>query len=164
MTEGGSWIKSSSSANKCARRWTMKSLSGRKSIKLRSRGLELRPKAERQWAHKHRVFHWLCSHGDSWFDYPLGGNSMSLPHTDIIAQLEFMGNINPCILNISQWGDATTAEMSWPKQQKMITALQDKSNWLESGKPKFVHWPLGGPWNAGFPPRSGRNGRRRCRM
>lgn len=60
----------------------------------------------------------MLAHGDSWFDYPLDGNSISLPHTDIIAQLEFVGNINPCILNISQWGDATTAEMSWPKQQR----------------------------------------------
>jgi hypothetical protein len=60
----------------------------------------------------------MLAHGDSWFDYPLDGNGISLPHTDIIAQLEFLGNINPCVLNISQWGDATTAEMSWPKQQK----------------------------------------------
>ena len=89
MTEGCSWIKSSSSASKCARRWTMKSFSGRESIKPRSRGLELRPKAEKPRAQKHRVFR-----------YPLDGNSISLPHTDIIAQLEFVGNINPCILNI----------------------------------------------------------------
>ena len=46
----------------------------------------------------------MLAHGDSWFDYPLDGNSISLPHTDLIAQLEFVGNINPCILNISQWG------------------------------------------------------------
>jgi hypothetical protein len=58
MTEGCSWIKSSSSASKCARRWTMKSFSGRESIKPRSRGLELRPKAEKPWAQKHRVFRW----------------------------------------------------------------------------------------------------------
>ena len=83
----------------------------------------------------------MLAHGDLWFDYPLDGNSISLPHTDIIAQLEFVGNINPCILNISQWGDATTAEMSWPKQQKMITALQDKSNWLELGKPDAIYFP-----------------------
>jgi hypothetical protein len=86
----------------------------------------------------------MLAHGDSWFDYPLDGNSISLPHTDIIAQLEFLGNINPCILNISQWGDATTAEMSRPKQQKMITALQDKSNWLESGKPDAILFSGGG--------------------
>ena len=86
----------------------------------------------------------MLAHGDSWFDYPLDGNSISLPHTDIIAQLEFVGNINPCILNISQWGDATTAEMSWPKQQKMITALQDNSNWLESGKPDAILFSGGG--------------------
>ncbi len=27
-----------------------------------------------------------------------------------------MGSINPYILNISQWVDATTAEMSWPNR------------------------------------------------
>ena len=83
----------------------------------------------------------MLAHGDSWFDYPLDGNSISLPHTDIIAQLEFVGNINPCILNISQWGDATTAEMSWPKQQKMITALQDNSNWLNRASLTQFYFP-----------------------
>ena len=34
--------------------------------------------------------------------------------------------------------------MSWPKQQKMITALQDKSNWLESGKPDAILFSGGG--------------------
>jgi hypothetical protein len=34
--------------------------------------------------------------------------------------------------------------MSWPKQQKMITALQDNSNWLESGKPDAILFSGGG--------------------
>ena len=33
-----------------------------KSIKLRSQGLEWRPKAEKPWAQKRRVFRWLCWH------------------------------------------------------------------------------------------------------
>jgi hypothetical protein len=75
----------------------------------------------------------MLAHGDSWFDYPLAGNSISLPHTDIIVQLGAMGNVNPYILNMSQWGDATKDEMSLPKQQLMISALQDPANWMGSG-------------------------------
>jgi hypothetical protein len=86
----------------------------------------------------------MLAHGDSWFDYPLAGNSVSLPHTDIIVQLESMGNVNPYILNMSQWGDATTDEMSLPKQQLMISALQDPSNWLSAGKPDAILFSGGG--------------------
>jgi len=86
----------------------------------------------------------MLAHGDSWFDYPLAGNSVSLPHTDIIVQLESMGNVNPYILNMSQWGDATTDEMSLPKQQLMISALQDPSNWLSAGKPNAILFSGGG--------------------
>jgi hypothetical protein len=86
----------------------------------------------------------LLSHGDSWFDYPLDGNNISLMPTDIIVQLGSMGNITPYILNISQWGDATAAEMSWPKQHRMITAIQDPSNWLDKGKPDAILFSGGG--------------------
>jgi hypothetical protein len=75
----------------------------------------------------------LLAHGDSWFDYPLNGDSVSLSRTDIVAQLENMGTINPVIQNVSHYGDATTEEMSWPKQERMIQRLQDSSNWLNSG-------------------------------
>jgi hypothetical protein len=44
----------------------------------------------------------MLAHGDSWFDYPLSGNSLSLTSTDIIVQLGSMGNVNPFILNMSQ--------------------------------------------------------------
>jgi hypothetical protein len=86
----------------------------------------------------------MLAHGDSWFDYPLSGNSASLSHTDITVQLEAMGNINPIILNVSQWGDAATAEMSWPKQQLMINALQEPNNWADSGKPDALLFSGGG--------------------
>jgi hypothetical protein len=33
----------------------------------------------------------MLAHGDSWFDYPLDGNSIGLSHTDIIAQLPLLG-------------------------------------------------------------------------
>ncbi len=86
----------------------------------------------------------MLAHGDSWFDYPLAGNNASLSHTDIIVQLQSLGNINPYILNLSQWGDATTAEMSWPRQQLMITALQTPAKWFATGKPDAILFSGGG--------------------
>jgi hypothetical protein len=74
----------------------------------------------------------MLAHGDSWFDYPLSGNTPILGTTDIVQHLQNMGSPNPFILNLSQWGDATTAEMSWPKQQDIITQLQDPTNWLNA--------------------------------
>src|SRR6202011_2116912 len=68
----------------------------------------------------------------------------SFSYTDITAQLQSMGNINPYILNLSQWSLASTAEMSWPKQQLMITALQDPDNWLASQKPDAILFSGGG--------------------
>jgi hypothetical protein len=90
----------------------------------------------------------MLAHGDSWFDYPLDGNSPSLFCTDITVQLQSMGNINPQILNVSQWGDATTAEMSLPKQQRMITALNEPANWID-GKPDAILFSGGGDDIAG---------------
>ena len=63
--------------------------------------------------------------GDSWFDYPLDGNSLTIGATDIIAQLQTMGGNPPVIYNISHYGDATTDEMALPKQERTIQALQD---------------------------------------
>jgi hypothetical protein len=86
----------------------------------------------------------MLAHGDSWFDYPLSGNSLSFRDTDVIAQLEAMGNTNPVILNISHYGDATTEEMSLPKQERMIRSLQDPANWMETGKPDAILFSGGG--------------------
>jgi hypothetical protein len=86
----------------------------------------------------------MLAHGDSWFDYPLAGNGLSLSDTDVIAQLRGLGNINLIILNVSHHGDASTDEMSWPKQQRMIDALQDQANWMESGKPDAILFSGGG--------------------
>ncbi len=86
----------------------------------------------------------MLAHGDSWFDYPLNGNGVSLNDTDIIAQLQTMGNLNPMIANVSHYGDATTDEMSLPKQQRMIQQLQDPSNWMASGKPDAILFSGGG--------------------
>ena len=72
----------------------------------------------------------MLAQGDSWFDYPLDGNGLSLADTDIIAQLEGMGTINPVIANISHHGEASTDEMSLPKQQHMVQLLEDPSRYL----------------------------------
>ncbi len=86
----------------------------------------------------------ILAHGDSWFDYPLDGNSLSLHSTDVIAQLESMGDINPVIQNVSHYGDATTEEMSWPKQERLIQSLQDSANWLNAGVPDAILFSGGG--------------------
>jgi len=86
----------------------------------------------------------MLAHGDSWFDYPLDGNGLSLSNTDVVAQLESMGEINPVILNVSHYGDATTAEMSLPKQERLIQSLQDPANWLTTGKPDAMLFSGGG--------------------
>jgi hypothetical protein len=91
----------------------------------------------------------MLAHGDSWFDYPLDGNSLSLSDTDVIAQLRTMGNINPLILNVAHHGDSSVNELSWPKQQRMIDALSDPGNWLASGKPDAILFSGGGDDIAG---------------
>lgn len=91
----------------------------------------------------------MLAHGDSWFDYPLSGNDVSLHSTDIIAQLSLLGNTNPVILNVSHLGDATTEEMSLPKQERMIQALQDPDNWLTGGQPDAILFSGGGDDIAG---------------
>lgn len=86
----------------------------------------------------------MLAHGDSWFDYPLSGNVLTFKDTDIVAQLRGMGSVNPVILNISHYGDAATDEMSLPKQERMISSLQDPANWMDSGKPDAILFSGGG--------------------
>jgi hypothetical protein len=87
----------------------------------------------------------MLAHGDSWFDYPLAGNVWSpFQNTDVVAQLESMGKINPLILNMSHYGDATTDEMSLPKQERLIQALRDPANWAADGKPDAILFSGGG--------------------
>jgi hypothetical protein len=92
----------------------------------------------------------LLAHGDSWFSYPLNGNTFTFEDTDIIAQLGKMGSPHPRILNISHYGDATTDEMGLAKQQRLIKALSDPSNWL-TGKPDAILFSGGGNDIAGDP-------------
>ncbi|MEO8926928.1 MAG: hypothetical protein ABI306_07165 [Caulobacteraceae bacterium] len=91
----------------------------------------------------------LLAHGDSWFDYPLDGNTPSLGHSDVIAHLGGMGAVHPLIANVSHWGDASTSEMSLPKQERMIQALNDPANWLAGRKPDAILFSGGGDDIAG---------------
>jgi hypothetical protein len=91
----------------------------------------------------------MLAHGDSWFDYPLAGNSLSFDDTDVIAQLRAMGKLNPLILNISHFGDSSTDEMCWPKQQRLLDALRDSANWMAPGQPDAILFSGGGDDIAG---------------
>jgi hypothetical protein len=86
----------------------------------------------------------MLAHGDSWFDYPLTGNGLPFADTDIIAQLQTMGNPPPLIDNISHYGDASTDEMSRQQQQRMIQHLQDPANWTGAAKPDAILFSGGG--------------------
>src|SRR5208282_2686737 len=72
------------------------------------------------------------------------GNDITIGTTDVIAQLTSMGDAPPVILNISHYGDATTDELSLPKQERMINALQDSNSWLSKGKPDAILFSGGG--------------------
>ena len=85
----------------------------------------------------------LLAQGDSWFDYPLTGNGLPLVDTDVIAQLRRIGPMPPTILNLAHHGDAAVDEMSLPKQERMIAALRDPSNWI-NGKPDAILFSAGG--------------------
>jgi hypothetical protein len=86
----------------------------------------------------------LLAHGDSWFDYPLNGNDLSFSSTDIIVQLQTMGDTHPLILNISHYGDATTEEMCLTRQQRLIQAVDDKANWVNASGPDAILFSGGG--------------------
>jgi hypothetical protein len=97
----------------------------------------------------------MLAHGDSWFDYPLDGNDITLSgRTDIIQHLdpdstndESMLAARPVtgrqfiIHNVSHWGDATTDEMSLQGQTYMRTELQ---KFWDGRKPDAILFSGGG--------------------
>lgn len=85
----------------------------------------------------------MLAQGDSWFDYPLTGNGLPLVDTDVIAQLRRIGAAPPTILNLAHYGEAAVSELSLPKQERIISALSDPSNWLD-GKPDAILFSAGG--------------------
>jgi hypothetical protein len=93
----------------------------------------------------------LLAHGDSWFDYPCDGNTLTpFSTSDIIAHLKNMGTPKPKILNLSHFGDATTDELGLQKQKRLIDALTNRNNWL-NGKPDAILFSGGGNDIAGDP-------------
>ena len=97
----------------------------------------------------------MLAHGDSWFDYPLNGNLVSLDgSTDIIRQLDptsvndenvlsFRANELQCTIhNVSHWGYAAD-EMSRQGQQDIVDALNNY--WKPLGqKPDAILFSGGG--------------------
>ena len=75
--------------------------------------------------------------GDSWFEYPLNGNDLPFPPLPLQnfaiaadSQLGSIGNPPPHILNLALHGQATTAVLSYEKQEQMRDVLMDSSQWL----------------------------------
>jgi len=81
--------------------------------------------------------------GDSWFDYPLNGNDISLTNTAIAAQLTQVGNPPPLVLNYALYGQATTAVLTYENQQRIIDAASDPTQWL-NGAPDAILVSMGG--------------------
>jgi hypothetical protein len=81
--------------------------------------------------------------GDSWFDYPLNGNDISLTNTAIAAQLTQIGHPPPLVLNYALYGQATTAVLTYENQQRIIDAASDPTQWL-NGAPDAILTSMGG--------------------
>ena len=81
--------------------------------------------------------------GDSWFDYPLNGNDISLTNTAIAAQLTQIGSPPPLVLNYALYGQATTAVLTYENQQRIIDAASDPTQWL-NGAPDAILVSMGG--------------------
>ncbi len=98
----------------------------------------------------------MLAHGDSWFDYPLDGNGITLNgRTDIIQHLDPNSTNDTSTLavrtapagrtfiihNVSHWGDATTDELSLQGQTYMRTELE---NFWSGRKPDALLFSGGG--------------------
>jgi hypothetical protein len=80
--------------------------------------------------------------GDSWFEYPLDGNTPSV-NTAIIPQLAQIGSPPPVILNHGLHGQATTAVLKYENQERIISAVTDPSQWVNR-KPDAILVSMGG--------------------
>src|SRR4051812_26780237 len=85
--------------------------------------------------------------GDSWFEYPLD-NGLLLPPFEfgIVAksQLQSLGNPNPLILSQAHHGQATTAVLSYKRQQDIIDVLEDRNQWINGKGPDAILVSAGG--------------------
>ncbi|MER9255372.1 SGNH/GDSL hydrolase family protein [Mesorhizobium sp. M0598] len=85
----------------------------------------------------------LLAIGDSWFDYPIEGNNPFSGPSDIKVQLKAICNPSPVIYSTAHRGDASTEEMSLPKQERILELLMDKAKWPK-GKPDAIIVSAGG--------------------
>lgn len=83
-----------------------------------ARGLMAMPQATRPLI--------LLADGNSWFDYPLSGDS--LVPSDIIVQLQNGMAPAPTILDLAHYGDATTELLGVAKRTHLQAALKDPAN------------------------------------
>jgi len=90
--------------------------------------------------------------GDSWFKYPLDGNILLPPFDFGItakSQLQSMGNPRPLILSQAWPGQASTAVLSYKRQQDIIDVLEDGSQWINGRGPDGILISAGGDDIAG---------------
>lgn len=69
----------------------------------------------------------LLATGDSWFDYPLGGDFPGV-HTDVLAALQEVGSPSPRILSFAHYGDTTEQSLALSGRERLVKALQDGRN------------------------------------
>jgi hypothetical protein len=84
--------------------------------------------------------------GDSWFDYPLDGNTpIPFYNSAIVAdsQLGAKGNPKPNILNRAAAGQASTAVLTWENQSTMVNDWINPANWI-NGKLDAILVSMGG--------------------
>ena len=104
------------------------------------RGAQLRARANKAPAQQPLDF---LAIGDSWFDYPLNGNSPSFGSTAIIAQLTQLGSPPPLVLNYALYGQATTSVLTYENQQNIIDAVTDPGQWVNDA-PDGILVSMGG--------------------
>ncbi len=104
-------------------------------------GAKLRAQAKKGKASAQRPLDFLAL-GDSWFEYPLDGNTPSL-NTAIVPQLVQIGSPSPLVLNYALHGQATTAVLSYENQERIVGVVLDDSQWV-NGKPDAILVSMGG--------------------
>jgi hypothetical protein len=104
------------------------------------RGAGLRARAQKAAAQRPLDF---LAVGDSWFDYPLDGNSPSFSNTAIAAQLTQVGHPPPLVLSYAHFGQATTAVLTYENQQAIVDVVSDPNQWV-NGAPDAILASMGG--------------------
>jgi hypothetical protein len=72
----------------------------------------------------------LLAIGDSWFDYPLNGDTVSFSNTDIRAQLQNIGNPPPPILIYAVRGQQPLVDPSLPFKTAPVNGREARKSGL----------------------------------